>query len=188
MKKLIVTSVFVVVLAALFYATPYLVLWRMKAAADAGDYDALSSYVDYSSLRESAKRAAAESGFAGLMSAPNSGGKTINRIAGLLGAPVMEAAIDAAISPQGLALLMQGKSWSAMRARDPAQAPGSTDEPRKTSALFSARYDSFNEFSVAIKKTGSDEASARVGLTRDWLIFWKLTSIRFSGLNVPPIK
>ena len=55
-KKLIGALIaIVVVICGYLYASPYLALNNIKKAAQAGDSDTVSKYIDYSSVRQSFK-------------------------------------------------------------------------------------------------------------------------------------
>ncbi len=178
--KVIVSVVTAFVVCSLFYATPHFALWQMKTAAEAGDYEKFSQFVDYPKLRESAKQSLIESGVIDRALERGTGNRALDLIAGALASPVMNAAIDAAISPQSLALLMQGKSWAearpGRRARSDVNSPSATSEPPKVEIEIG--YESLNEFSLRVKKRDSTSAPSQFMLTRSGLLSWKLSSVR----------
>lgn len=175
--KVTLSAITIFVVGSLFYATPHFTLWRMKAAAEAGDYETFSQFVDYPKLRESAKQSLIESGVLDRALERGTGNRALVLIAGALASPVMNAAIDAAISPQSLALLMQGKSWAEARSSNRVRKDASTSsEPPNVEIAMN--YESLNEFSLQVKKRESAAEPSRFVLTRDGLLAWKLSSIR----------
>lgn len=175
--KVTLAAVSVFVVGSLFYATPHFTLWRMKAAAEAGDYEKFSQFVDYPKLRESAKQSLIESGVLDRVLERGTGNRALDAIAGVLASPVMNAAIDAAISPQSLALLMQGKSWAEARSANRVlrDANSATEPPKVEIAM---NYESMNEFSVRVKKRDRETEPSQFVLTRDGVLSWKLSSIK----------
>jgi hypothetical protein len=105
------------------------------------------------------------------------GNRSLDAIAGALASPVINAAIDAAISPQSLALLMQGKSWAEARSANRARntSGGSAEAPELDIEM---NYRSLNEFTVMVKKPNSNAAPSQFALTRDGWFAWKLSSIK----------
>jgi hypothetical protein len=178
--KVTLAAVTLFVVGSLFYATPHFTLWRMKTAAEAGDYETFSRFVDYPKLRESARQSLIESGVIDRALERGTGNRALDLIAGALASPVMNAAIDAAISPQSLALLMQGKSWaearSGRRARSEVNSTSATSEPPKVEIEMG--YESMNEFSLRVKKRDSTSEPSQFMLTRSSLLSWKLSSIK----------
>ena len=89
--------------AALFYATPYLSLWRLHRAVESADAQAVSNQIDFESLRESVR-----SKVAGQITrnAPQ------GAVAGLGQALALTAAnqmVDALVSPEGVQRLLDGR-------------------------------------------------------------------------------
>ena len=108
--------------AALFYATPYLSLWRLHRAVESADAQAVSNQIDFESLRESVR-----SKVAGQITrnAPQ------GAVAGLGQALALTAAnqmVDALVSPEGVQRLLDGRQALAPLAQvlkpAEAQAPG----------------------------------------------------------------
>lgn len=175
--KLATSALSIFVAGSLFYATPHITLWRMKSAAEAGDFERFSQFVDYPKVRESAKQNLAESGVLDRALERGTGNRVLDAIAGVLANPVMNAAIDAAISPQSLALLMQGRSW--VEARSPSRhRKGASADAESPKVEIAMNYEGLNAFSVQVKKRESSAEPSQFILTRDGLISWKLSAIR----------
>lgn len=175
--KITIAVVTIFVLGSLFYATPHITLWRMKAAAEAGDYEKFSQFVDYPKLRESAKQSLIESGVLDRALERGTGNRALDVVASALASPVMNAAIDAAISPQSLALLMQGKSWAEARSSNRV-ATGRASEPLKIDVAMN--YVNLNEFSVRVSKQEGTSKPSLFTLSRDGWFSWKLSSIQLA--------
>jgi hypothetical protein len=161
----------IVIIAAVawYFASPAYTLSRMKAAAESNDADAISTYIDYPSLREDMKAdlmaqmmVEAEkdtSGFGGLGMA--------------FGAAMIGPMIDGMVSPAGMKAAFaanRAKPSSGPTAKVP-KALGMKEDP-----VIKRR--GFSEFVVTSKKEpDSGMVFKRHGLS------WKL-----SGVELPPAK
>jgi hypothetical protein len=109
--------------ATWYFASPWWTLRGMKQAAEAGDTQALSAYIDYPAVREDVRRQVRER-YAG-------GGSLESR---LLRGVVAEGIVEAVVRPEGLkAALVAGsmvRSPLAMRAEDVAMRRDGLDEFR----------------------------------------------------------
>jgi hypothetical protein len=150
-----------------YMASPGWALHQMKAAADANDPDALSSYIDYPALREDLKAEISSQMMAEAK-------KHKSRFGGLglaIGTAMIGPVIDGLVTPAGMRAALMAK-------RDQAQVKAA---PKAASALrvpdnpvFVRR--GFSEFLVASKQQPkSGLVFKRHGLS------WKL-----SGVDLPP--
>lgn len=183
------------------YASPYVALNRLKAAADARDAVTLGEYVDYPALRVSLKEQAGE------MLERRIGAQHSSNPLLLLGAVVGSALIgplvDAYATPEGVAALLNGMppsgkpgeapppvggggpAPSTAPAGVPAQsgvatasaqnAQGETTRPQST-----AGYRSPSEFVVTWQRSANGERYAAV-LRRHGLFSWKLAAVELNG-------
>ncbi|MCP9760479.1 DUF2939 domain-containing protein [Aquitalea sp. S1-19] len=158
--------------AGWFYYTPYLAVQNMKQAAQQPDTAALSDYIDYPALKSSLK---AE--LRARMLPQTGKDKPFSALGIALGDPIINTMVDGIVSPQGLALLLQGKrQLKRLDTRKPsadseAQSTPETDKP----ADSSMGYEGFNHFVIQTGKAG--EATSFV-LQRKGLASWQLVEIR----------
>ncbi|WP_397535829.1 DUF2939 domain-containing protein [Roseateles sp.] len=166
--RLALTLILLLALAAVFLS-PYLTLQQLRAAAEARDAQAFSRHVDFDALRGQLKQgvqrklAGQERGTDGQPTPASAFGAAL---AGALLGPM----VDALITPESLARLMQGQS--PLRAAGPlgGEAPGSSVLQTQMG------YESPNRFVFAIARHG--ELPVELVLHREQLLFWKLAELR----------
>jgi hypothetical protein len=165
-RKLLVSVVAVLALLNLgfFFAMPYIVVWRARAAAERGDAAAVAEHVDFPALRENLKSS--------LASKANEYFKPQQGLAADLGAAfggmLVDRMVDAMVTPESLAWLVLGYQRSPGRSSEP---PPSTSEPTATMA-----YEGFSTFVVHFEHPAITQTFALV-LEREGLS-WKLTGVR----------
>lgn len=112
-----------VLLAAWFIAAPWLTVYQISNAVQSRDAQALSEHVDFASVRQSLKDQIKATA---LDKMAREAGGTLNPLAALiapLAGAVVDGAVDAYVTPTGLARLMAGTG--------PRKGePGAPDEPR----------------------------------------------------------
>jgi Protein of unknown function (DUF2939) len=134
--------------AGWWFGSPWWTLWRMREAAQAGDSQALAAYIDFPALRASTREQL---------------GSKLGPLGGLVAGP----ALDAAISPDALALALGNGRGRSSGGR--TGAGGAAGEPEE----------------IEIDRTGASEF--RVKGRRSDLVFrrhglgWKLEEIRLSS-------
>jgi len=150
--------------SALFFATPYIAVYRARAAAEQGDSATVSSFVDFPALRTSLK---------GELSAKmkeymqGNDGLAAGLGAAFAGA-FIDRIIDAMITPESVALIVQGNK--------PSPAPAGHQAPSATEPTVTMGYEGFSSFVVDFAQPG-DPAPFGIVLSRDGL-GWKLTGVR----------
>ncbi|MGB8702501.1 MAG: DUF2939 domain-containing protein, partial [Thermosynechococcaceae cyanobacterium] len=130
------------------YAGPYITLYQMYQAINQQNALKISEHVDFPALRESVK-----SNLSAVVTKESA--QQGNAILGLLGAAlgslVASPVIDAVVTPEGVAALLQGQQL---------QLDGAQDRPRFSKEAHpvevQSRYESFNQFSVSVKPKGQD--------------------------------
>jgi Protein of unknown function (DUF2939) len=191
----IVTFAFV----AYAYATPYIVLDRLKRAADARDAETVSRYVDYSALRTSLKQQLTE-----LLSRRVEAQKREHPFAALgalVGMALIGPVVDSYATPDGVAALLNGmpprgepgealsgpptartvppeSHPNSAQAAPPGSAATESSEPgpAPAPARIAAGYRGLDEFGVTYRH---DPASApySIILRRDGWSSWKLAAV-----------
>lgn len=156
-----------VVLAAVgLYATPFVALQQMRAAARAHDGPALAAFVDFPAVRESLKLGLRAKLVGGDVTPANVMGA---EVAGAL----LEPMVDALITPDSLARVLRGQPpTQAAAGLGVAEAPAQVDTRMG--------YESPSRFVFAIKPRGSDDDPVELVLRRDGLWGWKLAGLRIS--------
>ena len=163
--KLWVTGAAVLVAGGL-YATPFVTLHQMRAAARAHDVPALAAFVDFPAVRESLKSGLRAKLVGGDVTPANVMGA---EVAGALLGPM----VDVLITPESLGRLLQGQP--------PAQAAlpvGAAPAPAPVETRMG--YESPSQFVFAIKPQGSDDDPVELVLRREGLWGWKLAGLRIS--------
>ena len=160
--------------AVMTYASPHWQLYRMRAAVDARDAQALARYVDFPRLRESVKilimrRLGADSMLAGERKNP------FAAFGQKMALAVIDPVVDAAVSPMGVAAMLESGDVRVRPMQD--SEPASADEGPRGEAREKPNYDlsyrSLNQVVVA----RADGGGAVFVLDRDGLWRWKLVAV-----------
>ena len=103
-KKLIGALIaIVVVICGYLYATPYLALNNIKKAAQAGDSDTVSKYIDYPSVRQSFKDQMNAMMAKELMNQDTDG---FAALGAMLASIMVDKLIDGFVTPEGMTLML----------------------------------------------------------------------------------
>ena len=175
MKKLLPWLVGLLVIFAIYlYASPYLVLNNIKNAAKQGDADKLSGYIDFPSVKQSMKDQVKATMVKELASSKEQ--KGLEALGTLLGAAMIDPLIDDLVTPDGVALMLQGQKLDFDLNNDtPEDKPKGENEDID----YKAGYLSFNRFKVQVIDADDPNESLDVIMHRDGLS-WKVTRINFS--------
>lgn len=192
----VVISVVVVVfaVAALAYASPYLVLDRLKRAADARNAEIVNRYVDYPALRTSLKQQVTE-----MLARRIDAQKREHPFAALgalVGMALIGPLVDAYATPDGVAALLNGlpprgepgetppqpgeqpaedaNSAASGQAQSSAPTPAPAQPPHAT-----AGYDGFDQFVVTYRRDAQSRPYS-VMLRRDGWLSWKLFAVNLN--------
>jgi Protein of unknown function (DUF2939) len=169
-KALLLGSIFggIIVSGAWLYATPYLAVRGMRAAAEARDAAALSAYVDFPAVRESVKTSFA--GKVAAVAAPVQDNPLAAfgvAIAGAFANPM----IDVLVTPEGLSQLLRGDVPARAASAVQAAAPG-------TELETTTGYDGPSAFVLTVKLKGTSNAPITFVMNRRGLVSWKLTGVK----------
>jgi hypothetical protein len=179
--------VVVLLAAAVFYATPYITLFRIHRAVERSDAEAVSRHVDFDALRENVRakvtseitRNAPQGAMAGLGQAMALG--------------VANQVVDSMVSPTGVMRLMEGKGALAQLsgvAQRPAEPPTQTQPappPQAPSPDISVARER-----ARIRVSYQDWSQVRVGLQdtpgalifrRDGWVGWRLSAIEWPDMK-----
>ena len=180
--------------AALFYATPYLTLFRIHRAVERSDAEAVSHHVDFDLLRESVRakvtseitRNAPQGAMAGLGQAVALG--------------VANQMVDSMVSPAGVMRLMEGKG-ALTQLSGLVQKPAAPSSPVPPAPPAAGGPSPAPEAAAAarerarIRVSYQDWSQVRVGLQdtpgalifrRDGWVGWRLSAIEWpEGMALP---
>lgn len=175
MKKFLPWLAGLVVLFLIYlYASPYIALHSIKKAAEQGDADRLSGYIDFPSVKQSIKDQIKAALVEELVSNKEQDG--FEALGTMLATAMIDPLIDGLVTPDGVALMVQGEKLDFDLNNDmPEDKPKANNEE----VNYKARYLSFNRFKVQITDADDSEQSLDVIMRRDWLS-WKVTTINFN--------
>lgn len=165
----------VALLVGWYAASPYLAMGALQEAARTGDRDKLEELVDFPRVRESLK---ADFSAAMMKKAQDDASMRDNPFAGLammLVPALVDRVVDAAVSPEGIARMQQGKGVPTppgakpMGEAKPKPAPRTGDKPKLT-----AHYAGLNRFKV---DQPTDSGPMTWVFARQGLFGWKLIRI-----------
>jgi len=185
-------AVVVFAVAALAYASPYLVLDRLKRAADARNADIVNRYVDYPALRTSLKQQVTE-----MLARRIDAQKREHPFAALgalVGKAIIGPLVDAYATPDGVAALLNGlpprgepgetpplpgeqpaeDSGAAAPDQSQSKAPAPAQPPRAT-----AGYDGIDQFVVTYRSDAQSRPYSVI-LRRDGWFSWKLFAVNLN--------
>ena len=175
MKKFLPWLVGLLVIFAIYlYASPYLVLNSIKNAAQQGDADKLSGYIDFPSVKQSMKDQVKAAMVEELASSKEQDG--FEALGTMLATAMIDPLIDGLVTPDGVALMLQGQKLDFDLNND---TPEGVPEAKNDDIDYKAGYLSFNRFKVQIIDADDPNESLDVIMHRDWLS-WKVTRINFS--------
>lgn len=125
-RRLAIAAVVLLMVAVLgyAYASPYIVLDRLKRAADARDAETVNAYVDYPALRVSLKQQVTELLMRRIDAQKH--GNPFAVIGAMIGAALIGPLVDAYATPDGVAAILNGMP--------PRGQPGERPPPAGTSA------------------------------------------------------
>lgn len=173
MNKKILGVIFglIILILGYLYASPYIAINSIKNAAQAGDSEKVSKYIDYPSVRQSFKDQMNAYMFKEMASKEANGWEALGA---MLASTMVDKMIDAMITPEGMTLMLQGKDLKSTSSNgsDDHQVSEAKKEPKPD---YSSRYTSMNDFEVVIKD--QDKAKeVKVMMVRDGLS-WKINKI-----------
>jgi len=181
-KKIVgaLVAIFVLIIGGYYYASPYLVLNSIKGAAQAGDSEKVSAYIDYPSVRQSFKDQMNAYMVKGMASKETDGWEALGA---MIATTMVDKIVDAAVTPEGMTLMLQGKDFGDSLKPTPKET--STHQSSTKAKLdYSTRYLSMNMFEVTLKNPENDK-ELKVIMERDGLS-WKVKKIVVPMDDVKP--
>lgn len=169
MRKLPLFSLALCVAAAWLYFTPYMAVNKLQAAAERGDAQALNEMVDFPALRTSVKSEIQGSVARGIQKDGGAFAALGSAVTGV----IVEPAVNAAVTPEGISLLMKGR-----RPTDNADEDSDDGKSWRDEVKIARRYEAADKFVIQYrdKETGDDQIA--LVMRRDGLR-WRLAGVRF---------
>lgn len=167
-KSLFMLALFAV--AGWLYFTPYMALNKLQAAAEAGDSRALDEMVDFPALRASIKSEVQGAVSRGIQ---RDGGVFAAMGAAVSGV-IVQPVVNAAVTPQGISLLMKGERPTDDEARDRRDG----DDGWRENVKIGRRYEATDRFIVEYRDRRSGDERISLVMHREGLR-WRLAGVRF---------
>ncbi|NLD22249.1 MAG: DUF2939 domain-containing protein [Bacteroidales bacterium] len=174
MNKKILGSIVALVIAIVgyLYASPYLVLNSIKTAAQNGESEKVSQYIDYPSVRQSFKDQMNAVMAKELMKQDNDG---FAALGAMFASTMVDKMIDGFVTPEGMTLMLQGKDLKQSAHQSMGGQDSSNQEKEEPKPEYEAGYTSMNDFEVVIKDQDQSK-EVKVLMVRDGLS-WKIHKI-----------
>ena len=172
MNKKIIGAIIALAVAicGYLYATPYIALNNIKKAAQAGDSETVSKYIDYPSVRQSFKDQMNAMMAKELMNQDTDG---FAALGAMLASTMVDKMVDGFVTPEGMTLMLKGKNLKdAEQDSQDAQTAETQEQPKPE---YEAGYTSLNDFEVVIKDQDQSK-EVKVLMVRDGLS-WKIHKI-----------
>lgn len=110
MKKYIAAAVaLLLVLAGIYFASPFLAVRSLKQAALAADRDAIEAKVDFPAVRDGLKAQMSAAMTARMQSDPEMRGNPFASLGALMMPAIVDRMVEAFVTPDGIAALMRGR-------------------------------------------------------------------------------
>ncbi|SDG91965.1 MULTISPECIES: DUF2939 domain-containing protein [unclassified Duganella] len=152
--------------AGYWYFSPYLTVYQLQAAAQAGDAAAFNKHVDYPQLRDSVKQQ--------LVAMTTGPSASEDSLAAKLGQLVIDKLVNAFVRPEAVMLAMQKGVFKPQQ-----KHAGVPDQTAAQKPQWTSSHDGVNRFIVQASdaKGGASQTLALV-LERNGFADWKLAEIR----------
>lgn len=171
-SKTIAVSLLSVAVGVWLYFTPHLAVGSMKDAAQARNAEKLSSYVDFPALKESLK-STFNSKLAKEVAAQGQD-EPFAAMGAMFAAALINPMIDAMVSPEGLAMMLQGEKPGTQAGDSQAQNESTGNEDTNTSMS----YEGLNTFVVKVSQKDRPEEQVSLVFQRSGIVSWKLSAMR----------
>lgn len=172
MNKKIIGAIIalVVVICGYLYASPYIAINNIKNAAQAGDSEKVSKYIDYPSVRRSFKD---QMNAMMMKEMANHKDDGFVALGAMLASTMVDKMIDGFVTPEGMTMMMQGKDLK--DAAQSSEGTSTTETKEEDQPEYKTRYTSYSDFEVVIQDP-NDSKAVTVKMVRDGLS-WKVNKI-----------
>jgi hypothetical protein len=181
MKKSLLLAFILILIGAGIWSTPYITVYQIKQAAEAGDAKSISEKVNFPILKENLKikfMASMNQHMENLKDNPFSG------FAQMMILPLVNSMVDVYISPSGLALMLEGIKPN--KEKDSTAARPESSNPTKDDLAVNYSYVSLNAFKVTVSNKKSPSDIFTFVLNRDGILRWQLVDIDIPSLDKQP--
>ena len=170
MKKFVYLAIGLIVIIAIYlYASPYLALNNIKKAAQAGDADTLSEYIDFPSVKQGLKDQINAQIMKEVTQEDTDG---FEALGAMLATAMIDKAVDGIVTPDGVAMMVQGQkpdlNGDAVEKTDVEQA----DESKLD---YKTNYITYKSFKVSLSNPDYED-NLDIIMRRDGLS-WKVNRI-----------
>ncbi|WP_019672672.1 DUF2939 domain-containing protein [Psychrobacter lutiphocae] len=176
-KPLIWIAGVIVIIAIYLYASPYLVLRNIKNAAVEGNADVLSDYIDFPSVKQSLKDQINAQIMEDVAKEDTDG---FEALGAMMASAMIDSIVDKIVTPDGLALMVQGKKPLFDESDAETSASDSPDTAdNRPNIDYKTSYVNYKTFKVTLlNENGSDPVD--IIMRRDGLS-WKVTRIALAN-------
>ncbi len=165
-----------VVFSAAYFGSPFLALHDLQQAARDGDSDRLDRLVDFPRVRDNLKSKVDAYLLQSLRSDPSMANNPFAGLGALIVPAIADRAIDAYVTPDGIAAMVNNGVPPKLSALDVA-----AQTPTASNAVnYSSSYADLDHFKVALSRSENPGNALTLVLERHGLFGWKLTRIDFS--------
>lgn len=160
-------------LLAYLYATPYLTVISLRAAAEARDAAAISDHVDYPALRQSLKDQLNSHMMVSM--AKEMDDNPFAALGAAFASMMVDGLIEGLITPTGLANLMAGESIDEASESGGSSSSGSSADDRELFPGATMGYDGMSRFVVTAMNDSGETAD--FVFKRHGIFSWKLSEM-----------
>ncbi|MEQ1081694.1 MULTISPECIES: DUF2939 domain-containing protein [Acinetobacter] len=181
MNKKMIGAIFglIILIFGYLYASPYIILNSIKNALKENDSEKVSAYIDYTSVRQSLKDQMNAYMLKGITTKEANGWEALGA---MMASTLAEKMVDAAVTPEGMTLMLQGKDLKKSLSGNREDTPKERTDTSKIE--YRTRYLSISMFEVTFKnkENGSD---VKIIMERDGLS-WKIKKIALPMDEIKP--
>ena len=174
MRKTI-TKIAIILILIFYIATPYLAMNKIKKAADARNYDEVSEYIEYQTLRKNIKEQIDTRMFKQVKRSDN---KLLAGFSFAVSGLLTNGFVDTYVTPNSLMNLMQGV-LPKNRKINTNKASRDTEYKINNKSFIDVEvgYLSLNKFYININEKFEQRKKIKFILERKYLFNWKITNI-----------
>lgn len=159
----------VVFAGGVYGGSPYFAASNLRETAAKGDADALDELVDFPSVRESLKAQMNAAMMAKMQSDPEMANNPFAGLGMMLAPTIIERAVDAYVTPEGMAAIVRGKKPAGA-----SKAEAANPEPD-----YKSEWLDLDTFRVTPVGQGANDPMPSFIFKRQGFASWELTKIEF---------
>lgn len=170
MKKFVYLAVgLIIILAIYLYASPYLALNNIKKAAQAGDADTLSEYIDFPSVKQGLKD---QLNTQIMKEVTKEDADGFEALGAMLATAMIDKVVDGIVTPDGVAMMVQGQKPDL----DNESVEQTTEDKTDSKKLdYKTNYITYKSFKVSLSNPDYED-NLDIIMRRDGLS-WKVNRI-----------